>query len=116
MIQEFIVNRAGDLCDGKDCWKEKGNKGYGYKDKEASAAGVSKIEYLSGNPGKGSAKTKGKNDAKKGLTSLPTGVAAALSGNMSPTIQMLTSDGFCVSATLNEIKEDDPFRFRAQKR
>ncbi len=116
LVQEFLVDRAGEVCAGKPCWKTKGTRGYEYKDKETSATGVSKIDYLSGDAGKGRAGTKGKNNAKQGHTSLPTGVAAALSGNPALTIQFLTQGGWCVGATLDKIKDDGPLRFRAQKR
>ena len=116
LAREFVVDRAGDVCAGKPCWKTKGTRGYEYKDKETSATGISKIDYLSGDAGKGRASTKGKNNAKQGHTSLPTGVVASLNGSTALTIQVLTEDGWCVGATLDEIKEDGPLRFRAQKR
>jgi hypothetical protein len=116
LVHEFVVARAGDTCAGKPCWKTKGTRGYGYVDKGGSATGISKMDYLSGDAGRGKAAVKGKNDAKKGRTSLPAGIAAALAGNSAPTIQMLTDSGFCVGATLNQVREDGPLRYRAQKR
>jgi hypothetical protein len=116
LVREFVVDRAGATCAGKACWKAKGDRGYGYTDKDASAIGISKMDYMSGDAGRGKAAAKGKNDAKKGLASLPAGVASALGGNTAPTIQMITEAGFCVGATLNDVKDDGPSRYRAQKR
>lgn len=116
LVHEFSVARAGDDCAGKPCWKSKGTRGYGYIDKDGSSSGVSKVDYLSGDVGRGKAAVKGKNDEKKGLTQLPAGLASALSGNVAPTIQMITDSGFCVGATLNDIRDDGPSRYRAQKR
>jgi hypothetical protein len=37
-----------------------------------------------------------------------------LTGNATPTIQMVTSDGFCSTATMNTVKKDDGMRYSAQ--
>jgi hypothetical protein len=63
LVQEFVVDRGGAACDGgKDCWKAKGSTGHGYKDKISSAQGVSQIGFKGGDPSKGSASAKGKNN------------------------------------------------------
>src|SRR5690606_28578577 len=79
-------------------------------------ARVAKIGFGSGAAGKGTASVAGKNDAKKGLTHLPTGVVAALSGQTHPTIQLPTSNGFCVGATLTEVTKDDGPQYKARKK
>jgi hypothetical protein len=114
LLQELLVDRAGEQCTGKDCWKAKGTKGYGYKDKDNASDGISKIGYKSGDAGKGKADAKGKNNSAKSQTSLPTGVVTKLAGNTAPTIQMRTSDGFCATATMNTVKKDDGTRYSAQ--
>jgi hypothetical protein len=38
------------------------------------------------------------------LTALPTGTAAALSGSLTPTVQLVTTNGFCVGGTLTEVE------------
>jgi hypothetical protein len=116
LVRAFTVDRAGGQCAGKPCWKAKGTKGYGYKDKESSSDGISKLGYGSGEAAKGKADAKGKNNASKSQTALPTGVVASLAGNTAPTIQMLTSDGLCVGATMTEVKKDDGLRYKAQKK
>ena len=113
LVQEFVVDRAGEQCASKDCWKAKGTSGYGYKDKDNSADGVSKLLLKAGNA-KAKTDAKGKNNWAKGQTSLPIGVIAGLRGNMAPTIQMVTSDGLCVSATMNAVKKDEATRYAAQ--
>ncbi len=114
LVQEFIVDRAGQLCVGKPCWKARGSKGYGYKDKGSSTDGILKIGYVSGDPGKGKADATGKNNAAKGQTALPSGVVSQLTGNVAPTIQLLTGDGLCVEATMNQVKKDKGMLYKAQ--
>ncbi|MFT4569424.1 MAG: hypothetical protein ACI8TX_000642 [Hyphomicrobiaceae bacterium] len=116
LVQEFVVARAGDTCAGKPCWKAKGTKGYGYKDKDVATQGVAKIGLKSGDAGKGKADALGKNNVAKGQTSLPLGVVAALGGNVSPTIQLITGEGVCVGATMNTLKKDDGLIYIALKK
>lgn len=80
------------------------------------APAISKIGYSAGGAGKGKADAAGANDAAKGQNSLPAGVVAALSGNAHPTIQLVTSDGFCVGATMTEATKDDGLQYKARKK
>jgi hypothetical protein len=116
LVRDLIVDRGGQLCDGAACWKSVANNGWSYKDKSSSADGISKLLFKSGDVGKGKASAKGKNNPAKGQVSLPTGVVGALAGNNTPTIQMSTSDGFCVTATITEVKTDDGLQYKAQKK
>ena len=93
-----------------------GKQGLAYKDKTASADGVIKIGFVGAAAGKGKASAQGKNNKSQGLTSLPTGISAALTGNTSPTIELVTSDGFCVGATMNRVVKDEALQYKAQKK
>jgi hypothetical protein len=115
LAEELSIERASRLCAGKPCWKARGLSGYSYKDKQRSADGVSKLTYKAGAAGKGKAGVKGANKASKGQTSLPTGLPVRLAGNTAPTIQMRTTDGFCITATMNRVKRDDDARYTAQR-
>jgi hypothetical protein len=115
-VGELIVDRAGQTCGTKPCWKPTGKQGLAYKDKMASAAGIVKIGFAGAPAGKGKASAQGKNNAGKGLTSLPTGLSAALTGNTSPTIELVTSDGLCVGATMNRVVKDEGQQYKAQKK
>ena len=115
-VGELIVDRAGQTCGTKPCWKPTGKQGLAYQDKMASAAGITKIGFVGGDAGKGKASAQGKNDAAKGLTSLPTGLSAALTGNTSPTIELVTSDGLCVGAKMNRVVKDEALQYKAQKK
>ncbi len=114
LIQGFSVNRGAALCSGKPCWKAKGTKGWGYQDKAVSADGIAKIGFGSGDVEKGVASVAGKNDAGKGLTSLPTGFLTTLSAEVSPTIQVQTNNDFCVGATLDEVTKNDGGQYNAR--
>jgi hypothetical protein len=116
LVTGLVIDRAGQLCDGKPCWKALATKGWLYKDKLASTDGISKILFKAGDPGKGKGSVSGKNNPKKGQTALPIGVVGALTQNATPTIQLVTSDGFCVSATITEVKKDDGLQYQAQKK
>jgi hypothetical protein len=115
-VGELIVDRAGKTCGTKPCWRLTGKQGLAYKDKMASAAGVAKIGFVAGAASKGKASAQGKNNAAKGLTSLPIGLSAALTGNTSPTIELVTSNGFCVGATMNRVVKDEALQYKAQKK
>lgn len=107
------VDRAGETCGTKPCWKVRGTSGFSYKDKLAAADGVKKVAARSGGPGKGSFVMQGRNDASKGLVSLPTGGAAALAGATSATLQMRASDGACFSAELT-VRRAEGGKFEAK--
>ncbi|MFT4569204.1 MAG: hypothetical protein ACI8TX_000440 [Hyphomicrobiaceae bacterium] len=85
LVQDFLVDQAGQLCAGTPCWKARGTKSYGYKDRNNASDGIAKIVYRAGEPGRGAADVRGKNDIAHGQAALPTGVVAALRGNVSPT-------------------------------
>ncbi len=111
------VDRAGDLCDGKLCWKSIGKApndpsgpgaGYRYKDKALASDGVLKVLYKGGDAGKSKALLVGKG------SSLPPGVAAALQASEQVTVQLRSSDGICLSVDLAEIKKQELFYFKAK--
>jgi cysteine-rich repeat protein len=108
------VDRAGDTCGKQACWKASGTSGFAYKDKLAAADGVSKLAAKSGAPGKGSVALQAGNDAAKGLTSLPTGAAAALAGETAATLQLRASDGACFSASLTSVQTAEGSLFEAE--
>lgn len=114
---ELSVDRAGQLCGPKQkpCWKAKGDKGYVYKDPEASASGVKKIAAISGPEGKGKLQVQAGNKVKKGQTGMPTGIAGALQGATGATLQVLATDGLCFEATLGNVRSADGVQFKAKK-
>jgi len=115
-VGQLVVDRAGQTCGVKPCWKASGTQGLAYQDKLASAQGITKIRFGGGAAGKGKASGQGKNDAVKGLTSLPTGLTTALTGNTSPTIELVTTNGLCVGATMNTVTRDGGKQYKAQKK
>ncbi len=107
------VDRAGEDCDGKPCWKSIGaappaGKGYAFKDKTSASDGVHKLFIKAGTAGKSKANLKAKG------ASIPTGIAAALQSSTSATIQLRASDGVCLSHTLTEVKEATADTFKAK--
>ena len=113
LVANLPVDRAGDTCSGKPCWKA-ARKGPKYKDKEAAASGVKKLVGKSGPAGKGKLKLSAGNQANKGRTSLPTGLAGALAGATQVTMQVVTTDARCYEATLTNVKKNDATQFKAK--
>lgn len=116
LVGEYVVDRGNQTCGDKPCWKLTGKEGYAYADKAASAAGIVKMKWAGGDATKGQAAAQAKNDAGKGMTSLPTGLVAALSGDTAPTIELVTNDGLCVGATINKVTKDAGGQYKAQKK
>jgi cysteine-rich repeat protein len=114
LIRGYEVDRAGQQCAGKPCWALKGTTGYGYEDDTAASDGITAIAYKTGPSRKGKASAAGANKAAKGQTALPTGVVAALTGNSQPTMQLLTSDGLCLGATMT-VTRNEGGRYKAKK-
>jgi hypothetical protein len=106
---EYVVARAGDSCDGTPCWSPISDQGYRYKDRSLTSDGVLRIVMRGGDAGKGTVKVVGKNDA----STLPTGIAAALQGESSATVQVVTSDASCFAVGLTVVKKADGSIFSA---
>jgi len=116
LVAELSVARAGQLCGPKQkpCWKAKGDKGYVYKDLDASAAGIKKIAAIGGPERKGKLQAQAGNNVKKAQTDLPTGITGSLQGATSATVQVLASDGLCFEAALATVKKADGDQFKAK--
>ncbi len=117
LVAQLMVDRAGQTCGAKPCWVAKGSTAYGYKDGEGGADGISSLEYPQIVTGeyRSKAAAKGSNNATKGQSALPVGVVAALAGSVSPTVQLHTSAGFCVSADYFSVTRDDGRQFQARQ-
>jgi hypothetical protein len=112
LVDKLKVDQAGALCSGKPCWKVLSTVGYKYTDKLLEAAGVKEITLTGGAPGKAKAIIKGKNDLAHGETDLPTHVARKLVGDRTATVQLLTSDGACFTATVTNVTQADGIVFK----
>ncbi|MCC6849099.1 MAG: hypothetical protein IT294_11420 [Deltaproteobacteria bacterium] len=107
---EYSLVPPGPLCGTKPCWKAVSDKGYQYKDKEATSDGLVQAKLTGGDVGKGQIKIQGKNSSGN----LPIGVVAGLMNNpSSATVQVLSSDAACFSIGLTEIKKADGTVFQA---
>lgn len=108
------VHRAGERCGAGPCWKALSSKGYAYKDAVGAASGVRRLIAKGGAPGKGKLLLKAGNNAARGQTALPTGVAAALQGSPSATLQIRASDGGCFEAALGTVRKADGVQWKAK--
>jgi hypothetical protein len=116
LVGRLQVDRAGQTCGsaGKACWNAIGDQGWVYRDPTASADGVRRLLAKGGRPGKGSIRLKAHNKARKDLTSLPVGIAAALETNQRATVQLTADDAGCVSALVERVRKADGAAFKAK--
>jgi DNA-binding beta-propeller fold protein YncE len=61
LVGEMTVDRAGQTCGTRPCWKPVSTLGYRYTDKNAASDGIKSIVTKGGAVGKGSVKLKGAN-------------------------------------------------------
>ncbi len=93
-------------------WRSKGSKGWDYKDKEGTAAGVEKMQLRTGAAGK----TKVKLQAGGTNLALP----APFNGNSyldkdrSVTVELLSSDGSCWTSTFSRALKNTVDQFKAK--
>jgi len=105
----YTVARAGDLCGRLSCWSTISDRGYTYSDESRAADGIAKIELSGGEPGKGKVQIVGENAP----SSASAGMATSLRNQTAATVQLLTSDAACFSATLTHVKRANGALFRA---
>jgi cysteine-rich repeat protein len=116
LVADLVVDEAGETCGAKakPCWKDKGGRGWLYKDPEADASGVRKLTAASGAAGKGKLQIQAGNNERRGQDELPTGIAAALQGAGAVAVQVRTSDALCFEASLSTVKKNDGVQFKAK--
>lgn len=117
LVEGLALDRAGQSCGGKPCWKPIGKpapdgKGFAYKDPSAATEGVRTLR-LAGGASASLAAAAG-NRSSKGQLSLPTGIAAELASATSVTLQIHAIGTACFSATLAEIQKQEPDLFKAR--
>jgi hypothetical protein len=101
----LTVDRAGEICaGGSDCWEPIGKapndptgpgQGYSYDDDELAADGVQTMVYRGGSNGRTRVLLRAKG------ANLPSSIAQQLQGSTQATVQLHSSDGVCLSLTLN---------------
>jgi hypothetical protein len=111
-IATLRVNRAQAQCGTKPCWKAIGGPGLKYSDKLLSADGVLQLSFKSGLATKGKAGAKAKNNLSKGITNMPTGVAAQLTGDREATVQIMTSNAGCLTGTVTNVRAANGVLFK----
>ena len=119
LTSQLLVDRPGQLCGKAACWKSLGGappsgKGYTYKDAAAAASGVTQVTLKAGAAGKSSAALKAANDAAKGHSSLPTGIADGLYSSGSVTLQLRDSNAAGCHATTLFVSTRSPGFFKAK--
>jgi hypothetical protein len=106
---QISVDRDADTCGTNACWKSVGGasptgKGYAFKDRLATASGVQKMVLIGGAARRSKVLLKAANNAAKGRTSLPTGLATALSTATNLEMHVHGSNEACYAAELGDIE------------
>lgn len=120
LAARLTVDRAGQDCGTAPCWRPAGapppeGRGFRYRDRSASASGVFRLLLKGGAAGRSSVLLKARNDAGRGQTSLPSGIAAALAGSAGATAQLVADDGSaCLSLGLGRVSASSPILFKAK--
>jgi cysteine-rich repeat protein len=110
------VDRGGDLCGAKPCWKAaKSGRGFAFGDPLAESDGVSSLKAAVDTKGSAAVSVSAKNSAAKELASLPTGTASALEGSPEVTLQIRVHDAACFGAVL-PVKKADGLQVKAKKK
>ena len=121
LIAKLRVERWDGLCADKECWAAvaglpPNGLGYRYKDKKTSAHGLSSVVLKGAGSGKSKFVIKAKNNAAKQYPRLPTGLAAALQGTTSVTLEVHVDDpAQCYAAVLPNITQSTSEIFKASK-
>ena len=112
LVDDLAVDRAGDDCAGKPCWKgigkPAGSSGFRYKDPGLTADGVLLMLLRAGDTGKSKLIVR-----QKG----PTGIAAALDGATTATVQLRASDApapSCFGMETSVVTRNDGLIFKAK--
>lgn len=106
---QYTVDRPGQTCGtGKPCWKVLPDEGYRFDDEAALADGIWKLSLHGGPDSRARVVLAGRNRG-----TMPTGIAAALAGQASATVQLVASDGICVGAALPVVKNANGQVFKA---
>jgi len=115
LLAALTVDRGAQVCGNppKACWVPLSDRGFKYKDRDASADGVQKVVAKSGPVGLGGMTLKAGNKATKGQASMPTGLTSALQGASHVTVQFLTSDGQCFGGRVDDLSRTDLGLFKA---
>jgi len=116
LIGGLLVDRAGDSCgrSARPCWRTVDAGAYDYRDPRAAADGVRRMVAKSGPIAEGSLRLKARNRAKKGLDAFPRGFTEGLDAAERATVQLIISDGGCVSASLDQIRRANGTKFKGK--
>jgi hypothetical protein len=105
---------AGPLSiPGGSGWKAIGAKGWRYGDERGAASGVHSLVLKGGADG-ASLACSAANHTARGQAGVPPGIARALAGSASVTVQLRAGNEACFSQTLTDVKKRTPTLFKAK--
>ena len=126
LVAGFEVDRAGESCGDRECWHPKRkDRGWRYKDPDASSDGTHILDLKGGREGKSRLLWTARNDVGRGQDFMPTELAAAFENSDRVSVQLIAgevpasslgalSDQTCFLRTFTDIEKQDSDWFRAR--
>jgi hypothetical protein len=114
----LVLERAGATCGplARPCWRGLGTLGFRYGDRDATAHGIRRVLLKGGPAGTGKAVLKAKLVPGLSVSGLPPGMPLALVASGQATVQLVGSDGPCLTLTTDQVVGADAGRFSARRR
>lgn len=116
LVGELRLAAGGERCRSRECWRDQGARGFRYHDMDAGRDGIRELALRAGDRSRGSIRLSARNHSRRNQSAMPTGISTALHGSSEATVQVLTSDGSCFSATFNRVQKSGQRIFRAVQR
>jgi hypothetical protein len=114
----LTLERAGGTCGprARPCWRGLGTLGFRYGDRDATEHGIRRLLLKGGPAGVGKALLNAKLTPGRSVSGLPPGMPLALLASGQATVQLVGSDGPCLTLTTDQVMGADAARFSARRR
>lgn len=114
----LTLARAGATCGplARACWRALGSLGFRYGDRDATVHGIRRVLLKGGPAGVGKALFKAKLTPGRSISGLPPAMPLALVASGQATVQLVGSDGPCLTLTTDLVVGADAGRFSARRR
>jgi hypothetical protein len=117
----LALDRAGLTCNDyrEACWtairaNPPAGAGYKFADRVAGNDGITSVRLNADGRRQSAVQLRARNDAARGHRAYPVGIAQALDGQTRATMQMMGSDGTCLSADVVRLGTPRPGEFRGR--
>ena len=113
---DVLVDRAGERCGRRDCWKPIGRSGYRYWDLTRATDGIGTMKLIGGKTGVSKVDLRGRNRLRRAQLSLPAITGGLEHSFVGTHVQIRPSDGAtCLEAHLGKVTRTGPTFFKAKQ-